>query len=148
LAPLAGKTRGFFFLPDVDDQVLVAFEHGDVTRPYVLGAVWSGTDLPPTDDANGRDRVVLRSRSGHMIRLDDTDGGERIEIIGTGGKDTIVIDAAANTVTIATDKDIALKAPQGKIQLEATDVEVKASGSFKAEAAGTMTLKGATVNIN
>ena len=56
--------------------------------------------------------------------------------------------AASNTLTIATDRDIALKAPQGTITLDAQKIEVKASGSASVQASGDLTLKGATVNIN
>jgi uncharacterized protein involved in type VI secretion and phage assembly len=44
---MAGNNRGSWWIPDVDDEVLVAFEHGDVRRPYVVGALWNGSDAPP-----------------------------------------------------------------------------------------------------
>jgi uncharacterized protein involved in type VI secretion and phage assembly len=147
-APYAGKERGLFILPEVGDEVLVAFEHGDVTRAYVLGMLWNGVDTPPTGDGDGRDRKVLRTRSGHLIRLDDTDGAEKIEILDKTGKNAITLDSAANTITIAADKDIVLKAPQGTVKIEAQKLELVASGDAKLEASGTMTVKGATVNLN
>ena len=146
--PLAGDGRGFFFLPEVGDEVLVAFEHGDPSRPYVLGGLWGGVDLPPTGAGDGRDRKVLQSKSGHIIRLDDTGGGEKIEIVDNTGKNQITVDTARNTITISTDKDIELKAPRGKISIAAQEVEVSSSGKTKIEASADMTIKGAQVNIN
>ncbi len=145
--PMAGKDRGWLVLPEVDDEVLVAFEHGEMSRPYVIGMLWNGVDKPPTD-GDGRDKKVLKSRSGHLIRLDDTLGKEKIEIVDKSGNNMVVVDTEHKTVTISSDKDIVLKAPNGKIQLDATDVQVKASGSTKLEASGDMTIKGATINLN
>lgn len=155
--PMAGKERGFYFLPEVEDEVLVAFEHGDARFPYVVGALWNGTDVPPADNADGKNNVrVIKSRSGHVIRLTDEDGKEKIEIIDKSEKNSIVIDTSEKTLTITTDKDIVLKAAQGSIKLDAQKVEIKSSAETKIEAgagmdvkaSGEMNVKGATVNIN
>ena len=144
-----GKSRGSYFLPEVGDEVLVAFEHGDKNRPFVIGALWNGKDKPPLSNEDGKNNVrLLQSRSGHQIKLDDTDGKETIEIVDKTGKNSVVWDAAANTITITSEQDIALKAPKGKLSLDAKDVTLKSSGDATVEASGTLTLKGATVNIN
>ena len=155
--PMAGKERGLFLLPEVDDEVLVAFEHGDLRFPYVVGSLWNGKDAPPADNADGKNNIrVLKSRSGHVIRLTDEDGKEKIEIVDKTGKNSIVIDTAENTVTFTADKDIVLSAPNGTIKLDAQKVEVKSKADSKVEAgggldlkaSGQMNVKGATVNIN
>jgi uncharacterized protein involved in type VI secretion and phage assembly len=155
--PMAGKERGMYFLPEVDDEVLVAFEHGDVRFPYVLGALWNGKESPPTKNGDGKNNLrVIKSRSGHIIRLNDENGKETIEIIGKGEKDSIVIDAAKHTITIASDKDITLAASQGTIKLDAKKIEIKSSADTKIEAGAgmdvkaraKMNIKGKTVNIN
>jgi len=156
-APMAGKERGMYFLPEVDDEVLVAFEHGDVRFPYILGALWNGQDLPPTTNDDGKNNLrVIKSRSGHIIRLNDEDGKEKIEIVDKSAKNSIVFDTANNTITITTDKDITLAAAQGTIKLEAQKIEITSSADTKIEAGAgmdvkanaTMNIKGATVNIN
>lgn len=156
-APMAGKERGMYFLPEVDDEVLVAFEHGDPRFPYVIGALWNGKDAPPETNSDGKNNVrVIKSRSGHVIRLNDEDGKEMIEIIDKSEKNSIVFDTAKNTITITTEKDITLAAPQGTIKLDAQKIEIKSSADAKIEAgagmdvkaSATMTVKGATVNIN
>jgi uncharacterized protein involved in type VI secretion and phage assembly len=155
--PMGGKERGTYFLPEVDDEVLVAFEHGDPRFPYVLGALWNGKDAPPADNADGKNNLrLIKSRSGHVIKLNDEDGKETIEIVDKSGKNSIVIDTAKNTLTITTDKDIALAATQGTIKLEAQKIELKSSADTKIEAgagmdvkaSATLNVKGATVNLN
>ncbi len=155
--PMGGKDRGTYFLPEVDDEVLVAFEHGDARFPYVLGALWNGKDAPPATNGDGKNNLrLIKSRSGHLIKLNDEDGKETIEIIDKSGKNSIVIDTAKNTLTITTDKDIALAAAQGTIKLEAQKIQLKSSADTKIEAgagmdvkaSATLNVKGATVNIN
>src|SRR5215212_313772 len=51
-SPMAGNKRGTFFRPEVGDEVLVAFEHGEPRRPYIIGALWSKVDPPPPDDGD------------------------------------------------------------------------------------------------
>jgi uncharacterized protein involved in type VI secretion and phage assembly len=156
-APMAGKERGAYFLPEVDDEVLVVFEHGDVRFPYVLGALWNGKDAPPVTNDDGKNNVrMIKSRSGHIVKLNDEDGKETIEIIDKSQKNSIVIDTSKNSVTITTDKDITLSASKGAIKLDAQNVEINSSSAMKVkvgstmniEASGTMTIKGQMVNIN
>ena len=156
-SPMAGNERGMWFLPEVDDEVLVAFLHGDLRQPFVLGALWNGKDKPPETNDDGKNDIrVIKTRSGHLLRFTDKDGGEKIELIDKGGKNSLVIDTSGDTITITSGKDIKLDAPSGKITLNAQDIEIKASASGKFEtgssmdlkASGQANLKGATVNIN
>lgn len=155
--PMAGKDRGLYCLPEVEDEVLVAFEHGDLRLPYVLGALWNGKDVPPADNGDGKNNLrLIKSRSGHVIRLNDEDGKETIEIIDKSGNNSLIIDTAAQTITITSDKDISLIASNGKISLEAKEIALKSSADAKVEAgagldlkaSGTLNAKGATINLN
>jgi uncharacterized protein involved in type VI secretion and phage assembly len=156
-APMAGKERGLYFLPEVNDEVLVAFEQGDWRFPYVLGALWNGKDTPPVKNDDGKNDVrAIKSRSGHVVRLTDTDGKEKIEIIDKSQQNSIVFDTAKNSITIVAGKDISLSAVNGTIKLEAQKIEIKSSADTGIEAGagldvkatGTMNVKGAMVNIN
>jgi uncharacterized protein involved in type VI secretion and phage assembly len=155
--PMAGKSRGLYFLPEVDDEVLVVFEQGDPCYPFVIGSLWNAKDIPPITNADGKNNVrLMQSRSGHQIRLNDEEGKETIEIIDKTGKNKFVIDTAQNSIAITSDKDIKLSAPQGSITLEAKTLEFKSSASAKVEAgagldiksSATMNIKGATINLN
>ncbi len=156
-APMAGKDRGFYFLPEIDDEVLVAFEHGDMRFPYVLGALWNGKEKPPAKNDDGKNNVrLIKSRSGHVIRLTDEADKEKIEIEDKSGNNKLVIDTAAKTITVTSDKDIKLSAPQGQITISAQTIvieaqsklEVKSSGTVDVKASAALNIKGAVVNIN
>jgi uncharacterized protein involved in type VI secretion and phage assembly len=159
-APMAGNDRGFYTLPEVDDEVLVAFEHGRVDYPYVLGALWNGKDKPPASNDDGKNNIrVFKSRSGHIVRLDDTDGSEKIEILDAEGKQSLVFDTAASTITLTADKDVVIEsksgmvkitgkkgveitAPDGAGKLETMkDLDIKSSG-------GQVNVKGSVINLN
>lgn len=155
--PMAGKDRGSFFLPEVDDEVLVMFEHGNLQFPYILGALWNGKDTPPASNEDGKNNLrIIKSRSGHVIRLNDEDGKETIEIIDKSQKNSLIIDTAKNTINITTDKDITLSASQGTIKLDAQKIEIKSSADTKIEsgagmdikANATTNIKGAIINLN
>jgi uncharacterized protein involved in type VI secretion and phage assembly len=84
---MAGNARGAVFRPELGDEVLVLFEHGDMRFPYVVGALWNGNDAMPTErgaDAQNDVRLI-KSRSGHTIVLDDTSGSEKITITDKSG---------------------------------------------------------------
>ncbi len=165
-APMAGQGRGFYFLPEVNDEVLVAFEQGDVRRPYVLGVLWGGKDgLPSGGDGavSGSGQVVTRmlhTRAGHKIILDDSDGGGGITLedksgnkvvldatSGAGGitledknGNRLVLDAAANALTIEVQGNFKLKA-SGTVQIEG-------QGGVQMKSSGQIVIKGATINLN
>lgn len=157
VTPMAGPGRGTFFLPEIDDEVLVMFEHGDIRFPYVIGSLWNGVDKPPVDNSDGKNNLrVIKSRSGHLIKLNDEHGKETVEIVDASGKNSIVIDTAASTVTISAEKDITLAAPNGTITISARSIDINGStggkitagGDMTVRADGDLTVKGSTVNIN
>lgn len=147
---MAGNDRGTFFRPEVGDEVLVAFEHGEARRPYILGALWSSVDKAPADDGKPAENNwrQIKSRSGHIIRLDDTSGAERIEVIDKDGDRKVVIDSAGKKVQVHCQSgDVEVTAPAGNVKVNAQSIELKAT-TINLEASGTFTIKGATVNIN
>lgn len=157
VSPMAGKERGFYCLPEVDDEVLIAFEHGAPEAIYVLGALWNGKDRPPESNADGKNNLrTLKSRSGHVIRLTDTDNEEKIEIIDKSARNSIVISTKDNTIAIKADADISITSTHGKLKLNGQGIEIKSEAEIKIEASQSMDLKsgtqlnikGSTVNIN
>jgi uncharacterized protein involved in type VI secretion and phage assembly len=133
---MGGNNRGSWFIPDVDDEVLVAFEAGNASRPYVIGALWNGQDKPPAsmDGAGRNDRKLLRSRNGVTITLDDrsgqeqlmleTPGGQKLTLRdGPGGVD--IEDSNGNSIKLES-AGITIRA-SAKITVEATQVAVSAS---------------------
>ncbi len=98
---MAGPNRGSWFIPDIDDEVLLAFEGGDPRHPYVLGALWNGRDRPPERiDRHGRNAIkTLRSRSGIAITLDDSARRESLTLETPGGQ-RLVLEDGGNAVTV------------------------------------------------
>ncbi len=178
-APMGGKDRGLFFVPEVDDEVLVAFEHGDFNYPYIVGVLWNKTDQPPagtkksvlSSDKKQVDQRVIRSRSGHLIVLDDTQGEEQIIIQDKTKKNAITINSKDNAMTIQAEGDLTIEAggkliikskgdmsleTQGKGNLKTqSDLAMEASGNGKLsgmqlalEGKSKSELKGAQVSVN
>ncbi len=148
---MAGAERGARFIPEVGDEVLIAFEQGDPRRPYLLGAVWSTTDAPPPHDGSQTDNNwrYIKSRSGHVLRFDDKDGAEKVEIIDKDEKHKIIIDTSGDKIEIICDSgDVNVSAESGAVNVSASEVTVESSGNMTLSASGTMTIEGATVNIN
>jgi len=154
---MAGNGRGAYFLPEVDDEVLVAFEHGSVEQPFVIGALWNGKDVAHESNADGNnDNRSIKSRSGHVVRLCDKAGQETIEIIDKTGNNRIVIHASDNSIAIEAQGDISLSSQTGKVSISAVNIEmtsqagvsIKAGTTLDATATATMDLKGALINLN
>ena len=137
VSPMAGDGRGFFYIPEVDDEVLVGFENGDIHRPFILGALWNGKDKTPINatEAVGADgkvnKRVLKSRSGHIITLDDSAGGEEISIVDKTGNNKIILHSPDNSMQIKVDGDFTLEA-KGKITLKSIQgVDMQSQADFK-----------------
>ncbi len=157
LTPMAGDQMGLYFLPEVEDEVLVAFEHGQADHPYVLGALWNGKANPPdSNDEGENNKRILKSRSGHLIRLDDKEGEAKIEIIDASEKNSIVIDTAENTITLKADADITIESSNGKLILSGNgieitsqaDIQIEASQNLDVKGGPQLNIKGDVVNIN
>ncbi|MBC7974847.1 MAG: hypothetical protein H7138_07650, partial [Myxococcales bacterium] len=105
--PMAGPERGTYVLPDPDDQLLVVFEHGDINRPIVIGALWSKKHEPVEVNQSGKNNTkLIKSRCGHRIIFDDKEGAEKITIVDKTKKNKIVLDSVAKLVKIESDGDI------------------------------------------
>ena len=94
-APLAGKERGLFFMPEEGDEVLVAFEHGSFDHPYIIGFLWNGVDTPPETDLKNR---VIMTPGGHTLRFEDGDNKKVILQSSSGQK--ITLDDQNSSITI------------------------------------------------
>ncbi len=132
----AGSGRGFDCLPEIDDEVLVAFEHGDIHRPYVIGNVWNGKDAPPEkvgdsvdngkvrlrtiktrvghtlqfveeDKASSKQGIYIKTKEGHWCRLNDS---EKFVEIETSGGHTLRLDDRNKTISLTSTGDVSVKA--------------------------------------
>ncbi len=166
LSPGGGSGGGWQLLPEVGDQVVVLFDHGDVRRPIIIGGVYNSGDTPPEPDAvvDGKtEKRCFTTREGHRLLFEDKDRGKRI-LLNTadgvrlemtddpdptitisdtdGDTNSIVIDGRARTVTVRSGGDLKLDAT-GNLELEAGgNLVLKARGNLTAEATGQAKVKG------
>jgi uncharacterized protein involved in type VI secretion and phage assembly len=149
----AGKERGFDCLPEINDEVLVAFEQGDIHRPYIIGAVWNGKDKTPNPvkDAVADGKVRLRTfktRVGHKIQFVEEDKGssKKGACIETAGGHKILINDSEKFVEIKTSGGQKLRLDDsGGISFDSKgDVTIKGTGSITINStSGPITLKTA-----
>lgn len=137
---MGGNNRGSWFVPDVDDEVLVAFEAGDPARPYVLGALWNGRDAPPAamDGAGNNDKKLLRSRNGVQLTLDDQDGQEQL-ILETPGGQKLTLKDGPGSVTVEDSNGNSVKLESAGITVTAS-AKVTVNASQVAISAGMVTV--------
>ncbi|HZI18153.1 MAG TPA: phage baseplate assembly protein V [Pyrinomonadaceae bacterium] len=137
---MAGADRGTWFVPDVGDEVLVTFEAGDPRRPFVVGALWNGSDSPPErmDGAGNNYKKSIVSRAGVRVTLDDTDGQVSLTLetpqqsieLKDGGRSVEIKDANGNS-----------------IKLDASGVTITAAAKVSISA-GTMEISAGMLTVN
>lgn len=133
VTPMAGDSRGVWFIPEPEDEVAVVFEGGDSRRPFVIGSLWNGVDSPPeTMDADNNIRSIV-SRAGIRMTMDDTDGSVTLRLETPGGQSVELRDGEAGcTVQDSQGNRIVLESAgitietSAKLSVSASTVEVSA----------------------
>ncbi|MCP2163331.1 phage baseplate assembly protein V [Goodfellowiella coeruleoviolacea] len=127
----AGNGYGSVFVPEQGDEVLVAFVHGDMRFPIVLGGLYNGVDKPATARTGGRDQKLIRTRHGHEVLLDDTDSQAAVRIRSAAGHVVELDDAgsairitaaAGGSVTVSATGEITLSAP--KVTIDSASIDL------------------------
>lgn len=161
-APMAGLAHGTYWMPQIGQEVLVAFNNGDVGDPYVVGALWNTIDRPPitlqTDAVNKR---IIRTPLGHEIEFDDatqtltitsttqqkvTMDPARVELSAGVGAATVQV-TTAGTVSLTASTSIELTAPKITIN-GASSVDIAAGASASLNGGAACTVQGGVVKIN
>ena len=153
--PMAGNGRGSVFLPEIGDEVLVAFEREDMRFPYVLGALWNGVDKPPEGNAGGNNDVrMLKTRKGHVLTFDDgakgsialrLSDGKQLRIDDDGVR---LDDGAGNQIAIDSKSGAMTLEAAGKLTLKAPVIAIESSRTLTLKASATASLQGQLVTIN
>jgi uncharacterized protein involved in type VI secretion and phage assembly len=148
--PGAGNGAGMVWIPQVGDEVIVAFEHGDISYPVVLGGLWNGKDKAPLGaglfDAGTVTRSGFVSRKGHQLIFFDGDQGSGIALISEKGTYKVSLNETKDQLHVQAD---------GKLLIEAGSIEIKVRQGMSVDAAevgikasGQVKLKGATIALN
>jgi uncharacterized protein involved in type VI secretion and phage assembly len=153
--PMAGKRRGFYFIPEPGDEVLVAFERGDLRLPYVVGSLWNLESPTPATNADGRnDLRQIRTRKGHTLTFNDGAKANAELRLNDGKRLTIddnaitLQDQQGNGFTIDSRTGSIRIQAAGSLTLKAASISIESSGAIDVKGSGTLTLRGALVNIN
>jgi uncharacterized protein involved in type VI secretion and phage assembly len=133
---LSGKHRGARFMPEVGDEALVAFEHGDFEHPFVLGFLWNGVDEAPDDVATNR---VIVTPGGHELRFEDKDGDRRVVLKTKSGGTVTLLDQPGTAVIEASQNRITLG--PGGIQVTAGTLNISSSATTTINATGAVRIK-------
>jgi phage baseplate assembly protein V len=147
----AGNGYGAFFIPEVGDEVLVAFIHGDMRLPIILGGLYNGQDKPPSHRAADLDQKMIRTKGGHELLFDDTSGKQRVRITTQGGHQADLSDAdhkitlqssGGQTVTLDDSaRSITVQTGIGSISLQT------AAGQISIDTTGNITLTGLNIGL-
>jgi uncharacterized protein involved in type VI secretion and phage assembly len=160
----AGKDRGALVLPEVGDEVLVAFEQGRAEHPYVLGGLFNGVDTPDTkgvsviDPSSGAvNRRSFVSRLGHRVDLNDQEGRtEGVVMASSSGSVRIELDAVGSAVTVHSDgtvrvegrTGVVIDAGTGTLELRGQKVSMKAATTAEISAGGPVSVQGTPIKLN
>jgi phage protein D/phage baseplate assembly protein gpV len=149
VAPGAGKQKGLMWLPDVNDEVLVVFEHEDIHRPFIVGGLWNRSDTPTVKSGSvvqeGKaTRVGLETAGKNFLVIVD-DSSESSLSIGSSEAE-IVLDQKGKAVTIRTNGDVTIES-KGKVIIQSSQIEIKSDGSLSLQGAQVEIKSTANMNI-
>jgi uncharacterized protein involved in type VI secretion and phage assembly len=159
----AGNQRGLMSMPEVNDEVIVAFENGQFDVPYVVGGVWNGQDAPPMQasvfHADGKVVVrKLKTRTGHELTFTEKTDSSTIEILESKGlkitldgtnKKIELLDGTLSITLDDTGKKITIDGGSAAdVEIKGKNIKLQASAQLSLTATGPAELKGAMVNIN
>ena len=140
----AGNGYGSLFVPEAKDEVLVAFVHGDMRDPIVLGGLYNGKDKPPTHRASDRDQKMIRTKAGHEVILDDTSSARAVKVNTAGGHRVTMEDTSGSTavrVVTSGGHELILDDTSGEIAITGNGVSIRLADS------GTVTVSASTVKV-
>jgi uncharacterized protein involved in type VI secretion and phage assembly len=116
-SPMAGSQKGVYFLPEMRQEVLVAFEQGDVNKPVIIGSLWNGLARPPAVNLGLNEKKLIRMKSGAEILFDETPFKQSITLTDAKGS-MIKMDSLTGDIIIEAKGNVVIKSgPLGKIDL-------------------------------
>lgn len=146
LTPHAGEKKGFYCLPEVDDEVLIGYEQGNPSLPLILGSLYNGKDVPPVDHPvgwNGAENnlKLFRTKSGNEIYFNDTAGSEAVVIVQKDNKNSITLTLDGPKIVIESEGDISLTGANISLESTSGDITLKSGAAIKAESTQDTELK-------
>jgi uncharacterized protein involved in type VI secretion and phage assembly len=128
LTPYADDDQGFEFLPAVGTQVVIAFEAGDLRRPYIVGSCWNGREALPEAPDTPNNKRLIKTRSGSLLEFDDTEGAARVTVSMRSGHQLVLDDAAQEVKLRHSNGCVIILNVAGQVEVQANaTVEIMAS---------------------
>lgn len=165
---MTGKDQGSLFVPEIGDEVLVAFHQGDIRSPFVIGSLWHTESESPAvheknnirkfksrsgheiifDDDDSEGKITVRSSKGHKLELDDkndqlllSDQSNKNKVVISGGtKNELVIQSEASTITLNAKGDVVI-ASNTSVKVKSTNIDVEAQAQLNLKASAGITMK-------
>ncbi|HET9847368.1 MAG TPA: VgrG-related protein [Candidatus Dormibacteraeota bacterium] len=142
----AGPNSGVLWIPEVNDEVLVAFEHGDIRRPYVVGQLYNGQDKPNEGSGlfdNGKvKRRGFISRKGHKFIFFDDDNKKGVAILSEDGNYKISLNETTKEIHIKSSEKITVESGKDMTLKSGADLNLEAQQGLTVKAGAKLTLKG------
>lgn len=148
---MSGSNMGTLFIPEVGDEVLVAFHLGHLNQPYVIGCLWNQNNKPPAKDEKNNLRKI-RSRDGHELIFDDTANAGKVTLKTKGGIQ-MIIDDQNEKITVGTKSDQQSVVLEGKtagtvtIKSGTNKITIDNKGDIKIESTKAVTVKSTQMNL-
>jgi uncharacterized protein involved in type VI secretion and phage assembly len=128
LTPYADQDQGFQMLPEVDSEVVVAFEAGDLRRPYIVGACWNGKEQLPASAQAANNKRLIKTRAGSVLEFDDTKGAPKVTVKTQRGHKLVLDDGAQQIAFTHANGSSITFTMAGQIQIQANStLEITAS---------------------
>lgn len=160
MTPFGGKESGFYFMPNVEDMVLVAFEDGDIHRPYIIGSLWGKLVEPPQKITDGKNEsYLIKTPNQSIIELGDKKGEETITIKTPKGREIVLNDKEQQVGLSDGDNSITMDGKSGEVKIKCKNkltIEVGSNakitidglaGTIKIEGKQSVDIEGVQVNI-
>ena len=148
----AGPDSGAVWIPEVNDEVLVAFELGHPSRPYVVGSLWNGVDKPPLGDGLMDNGPIVRrgfvSRKGHKFVFFDKDGKSGIAILSSDNKLKIALKETDGEIHIASEGKIVIESKQDLKITSQANLELNGQSGLKIKTSGQLEISGSKIALN
>ncbi len=116
--PFAGIDQGLYLIPEIDSQIWVEFEAGDLNLPIWTGMFWRTDELPEEAQTTEQTSRLLKTPAGHRLQFDDEDGSEKIILHHSADAEIVMDDNGSILLTDSADNKVIMDAENQSIIID------------------------------